>query len=225
MLGGCGVNEYQLKQFAAILNCSIMSNSFSYLGIPIGENPRKTRMWEIVMNKIRKGLSKWKEKHTFAGRVCLVKSVISALPIFFVSFFKAPKLIVNEITKLQRKFVWGWGAEQNKISWVKWDRICQPKDRGGLDIRDFKKFNEALAKWKWRFATEEKRLWRDVLMSKYGDWRELNTMQKLRYESIWWRDLMSMCGEGNGQNWFDQNITWRLGSGSNIRFWIDRWNN
>jgi len=42
----------------------------------------------------------WKCKHlTHAGRVCLIKFVVSTLPLFFLSFFREPKNIVNVITK------------------------------------------------------------------------------------------------------------------------------
>lgn len=30
------------------------------------------------------------------------------------------------------------------MAWVLWDKICQPKDRGGLGFRDFHLFNKAL---------------------------------------------------------------------------------
>ena len=60
--GGLGVNHSQLEQYVAILNCSIMSMHFTYLGIPIRENPRRVKTWEVVVSKVRKRLARWKGK-------------------------------------------------------------------------------------------------------------------------------------------------------------------
>jgi len=57
-------------------------------------------------------------------RICLIKSVISVLSLFYLSFYKAP---------------------------VGWNKICRPESQGGLDIKDTGRFNYALiTKWKWR---------------------------------------------------------------------------
>jgi len=52
----------------------------------------KKQLWHDVVAKIRNKLSRWEGKQlTFVGRVCLIKSVLSSLPLFYLSFFKAPK--------------------------------------------------------------------------------------------------------------------------------------
>jgi len=73
-----------------------------------------------------------------------VKSVISALPLFYLSFHKALTCVCNAIRKIQAKFVWGWGFECRKIAWVRWKKICRPMEEGGLGIRDIGRFNFAL---------------------------------------------------------------------------------
>jgi hypothetical protein len=40
----------------------------------------------------------------------------------------------------------GGGEEAKKIHWVKWERVCKPKEEGGLGIKDLKLFNIALIK-------------------------------------------------------------------------------
>jgi len=80
------------------------------------------------------------------GRVCLVKSVFNALPLFYFSFFKAPTIVCKIIIRAQAKFLWGWGFEGKKIAWVAWDKVCSPVV--GLGIKNVGKFNVALlAKW------------------------------------------------------------------------------
>lgn len=73
------------------LNCKIGKIPFVYLGIPIGANPRKFETWRKVIEKVRSRLSVWKRRHlSLGGRIVLVKSVLSNLPIYFLSFWKAP---------------------------------------------------------------------------------------------------------------------------------------
>jgi len=59
----------------------------------------------MFLEKIKKKLSSWKVKVlAFAGRVCLIKFVLSSLPLFFLSMVRAPKCICKVITKLQLQF-------------------------------------------------------------------------------------------------------------------------
>ena len=41
--------------------------------------------------------------------------------------------------------------------------------------------------------------------------------------STWWKDLREVCREGEKGRWFDQNVEWKVGSGSIIKFWEDTW--
>ena len=144
-IGGLGLDAILLKDFSSILNYQHMKIPFVYLGIPIGGNPRNNQFWQPMIDKVRNRLSSWKGKLlSMAGRVCLIKSVLSALPLYYLSFFKAPKSVCKELIKIQRNFLWGWGSEDRKIAWVRWENICKPKEVGGLGIRDIGNFNTAL---------------------------------------------------------------------------------
>jgi len=55
----------------------------------------------------------------------VLKYVMSSLPVYFLSC--------------------GWGSEDNrKITSIKWDSICVPKDEGGLGVRRLGAFNLSL---------------------------------------------------------------------------------
>ena len=66
------------------------------------------------------------------GRLILLKSVMSSLPVYFLSFFKAPTCIISSIESLFNFFFWGGGEVVRKIAWVDWDTICLSKEAGGL---------------------------------------------------------------------------------------------
>ena len=139
------------KEAAEFLNCSTLSMPFSYLGIPIGSNPRCSKTWDPIIRKCETKLAKWKQRHiSFGGRVTLINAVLTALPIYFFSFFRIPNKIVEKLANIQRRFLWGEGMEQRKIVWVNWETVCLPKEKGGLGIKDLWTFNTALlGKWRW----------------------------------------------------------------------------
>ena len=53
------------------------------------------------------------------GRITLINSVLTALPIYLLSFFRVPKKVVQKLVSIQRNFLWGGGSEAAKIAWVK----------------------------------------------------------------------------------------------------------
>jgi len=65
--------------------------------------------------------------------------------------------------------------------WASWKDVCKPKEEGGLGMLEIRRFNFALlGKWIWSLGYEKKGLWKEVLESKYGGWRDLMN-QKLGF--------------------------------------------
>lgn len=121
-LGGVSLNMTELHRFATILNCSTMVIPFTYLGIPIGANPRRIATWEPLLSKLKKRLASWKSKTlSFGGKLCLIKSVLSSMPLFLLSFYKMPKGVAYLCKKLQKQFLWGNEEGVRKVAWVKWE--------------------------------------------------------------------------------------------------------
>ncbi|XP_068475329.1 uncharacterized mitochondrial protein AtMg00310-like [Phaseolus vulgaris] len=141
-----------------------------------------------------------------------------------MSLFKLSSGVERKLIKIQRDFLWGWGADGRKIAWASWNLVCKPREFGGLGIIHPKQFNLALlGKWIWRLGSAEVGLWKEVLFSKYGGWRGLGEEGKGRNCSLWWKDLKEVwSSEGWGRS-FEDNFEWKVGDENDIFFWKDRW--
>ncbi|CAL5411877.1 unnamed protein product [Camellia sinensis] len=130
---------------AARLHCKNQSVLFSYLGLPLGANPRLKKTWKPVIDKVRAKLASWKRKLlSFGGRLTLIKSVLSSLPVYYLSIFKMPKSVITTIDRLWAAFLWGWTELRKKIHMVKWEEITSSKEQGGLGIRKLKDVNDCV---------------------------------------------------------------------------------
>jgi len=100
-VGGIWCNNLLLQQFATVLNCATMKTPFKYLDMLVGGNHRRSKFWEEVVERVRGRLGRWKGKFiSMAGRLCLIKSVLSALPLFYMSLYKMSVTVANEIVSL-----------------------------------------------------------------------------------------------------------------------------
>ena len=51
-----------------------------------------------------------------------------------------------------------------------WDRILINREKGGLNVGSLKALNiVVLAKWWWRFRTEDDTIWKKAIVAIYGD--------------------------------------------------------
>ncbi|PNX71762.1 cysteine-rich receptor-like protein kinase, partial [Trifolium pratense] len=199
---GVNVDTRFLDAGSSFLSCRSDVTPFKFLGIPVGANPRRRETWKPVVEAMTKRLSFWNSRHlSFGGRVTLINSVLASIPLYFFSFFKAPKCILKQLVRIQRNFLWGGGSDDKKLCWVKWDQICLPKEEGGLGIKNLELFNVALlSKWKWRFLTEGEAVWSELLRFRYGHLPSSLLTRVLSVngnkESIWWKDVIGTAREG-----------------------------
>jgi len=80
------------------------------------------------VEKINRKSNVWGNKYiSFGGRIVLLNSVLNSIPIFYLSMFKMPVQVWKRIVRVQREFLLGGVGGGKKISWVKWDAVCNPK--------------------------------------------------------------------------------------------------
>ena len=105
------------------------------MGLPLGGHPRKLDFWDLVVNKVAKRLDGWKKDFlSRGGRLTLIKSVISSLPIYYLSLFKALISVICSLEKLMRDFFWEAGDLVGGDHLVRWEEVCKAKENGGLGI-------------------------------------------------------------------------------------------
>jgi hypothetical protein len=108
--------------------------------------------FKYTKQKLVNKCSNWAEKHmSMADKEALIKSVAQAIPTYTMGVFKLPAITCEDFTKLIHKFWWGEENGQRKVHWVAWDKLLEPKCRGGIGFQDMRKFSQTLlARQAWR---------------------------------------------------------------------------
>lgn len=97
----------------------------------------KTEIWKGLLDGCKEKMEGWKSKWLMlASRILILKSVISAMQIFSMAWFKLPGMIIKNIQQKMRKFLWNSKQDQDKIPLMAWDRVCKPKGGGGARLHD-----------------------------------------------------------------------------------------
>ncbi len=104
-------NTNRGERLAEILECKVGTLPICYLGLPLlRDRIRKDDGWNVI-SKLDSRIEGWQTKLlSLGGRLTLVNSVLSDLPLFYFSVFKAPKCVLRHIDSLRRAFFWKGGA-------------------------------------------------------------------------------------------------------------------
>lgn len=60
---GIGMEDETLKDLAEVIGCGVGKLPFTYLGLPVGGNPRSKRLWSSDVEKVKKRLAMWKRNY------------------------------------------------------------------------------------------------------------------------------------------------------------------
>jgi len=113
-----------------------------------------------------------------------------------------------------RNFIWSGDINKRKLITVSWHKVCKPAKEGGLGIRNLSHINE---------AGNLKNCW-DIMQSylqraqlvKSRVLRDNNPISHHISSSIW-------CGSKHKFSTLQDNVTWKIGNGESIKFWLDSW--
>jgi hypothetical protein len=139
-----------------------------YLGLPIHFKKLRNSDWKIIVERVGKRLASWKGKHlSIGGRLTLINSVLSSLPLYMMSFFAIPKGVLKKLDYFRSRFFWQGDESKKKYLLARWTILCQPKDQGGLGIHDLNIENTTLlSKWLFKLLTSND-TWQHLIRNKY----------------------------------------------------------
>ncbi|KAK8347048.1 hypothetical protein V6Z11_A07G258800 [Gossypium hirsutum] len=104
--------------------------------MPLIHNRVTVHTFDFVLSNVRQKLSRWDARElSLAGRIILIRSVLLAIPYYFMFTIQVPLSVCNEIERLACNFIWGETNNTRKIALLSWEDCCWPLDSGGLGLR------------------------------------------------------------------------------------------
>ena len=95
-----------LNRLAYELGCRVGTLSSTYLGLPLWSKQKSIRVWEGIEENFRKRLAALKRQYiSKGGRLTLIRSTLSNLPIYLLSLFRLPESVKCKLEKIQRNFL------------------------------------------------------------------------------------------------------------------------
>ena len=145
-----------VDDLACELGCKMGSLPFTYSGMPLGASFNSMAAWDGIEERFHKRLAMWKWQYISKdGRITLIRSSLSSLPIYFMSILHLLRVVRMKLDMIQKDFLWGGGALEQKPHLVRWSTICLDKRKRGLGVQSLATLNKALlGKLTWGFANE-----------------------------------------------------------------------
>ena len=181
IISGLQVNFHKSQVIGAHIDHSVVvltaakifnlysSLPFNYLGFPLGASPRRISTWNPLIQKIKNKLAFWKGRVlSQAGRLTLIKSTLTSLPLYYTFIFRIPKGVVRQHNTLINDFFLSGGSMNKKFHRVKWKFVTR-LEKDGMGILDITVHNRALlSKWLWLLQDEGAALWARIVHHKYS---------------------------------------------------------
>uniref|UniRef100_A0A8I6WF16 Reverse transcriptase zinc-binding domain-containing protein n=1 Tax=Hordeum vulgare subsp. vulgare TaxID=112509 RepID=A0A8I6WF16_HORVV len=214
-----GKAKDEQNTYKQLFGCEMGSLPFSYLGIPIHHRKLSNSEWKCIEDRFEKKLSCWKGKLlSYGGRLILINSVLTSMPMFLLSFFEVPVGVRKRLDFYRSRFFWQSDEDRKKYRLTRWDIICRPKDQGGVGIGNLEVKNRCLlSKWLFRLSVETEGMWVQILHNKYLHSKTLAQVNVRPNDSPFWKGLMKVRSS------FFHRIKFIIGNGEGTRFWEDSW--
>lgn len=152
----------------------------------------------------------------------MIKSVLLAVPIYYMSCFRLSSKATNDLDGLLKKFLWEGSKDKKKIPSINWEMTCLIKDEGGVGLRKMNLHNLALGtKLAWKMYMHPQKIWCKILSKKYLDSpnsERIFTLENSDGGSPIWRFIWE------SRRIIIEHLSWKIDNGKKARFWRDSWN-
>lgn len=175
------------------------------------DKENKAANFNELIEKIKVKWSGWKSKLlSQAGRLQLIKSILSSVPLYRMGSFAFPKNKLSKLNTVVTNFFWGFKQDKPAMLLRK-HFLFLPKHQGGLGIKSFSIMNQALlAKQFWCLSQNPSSLYSQWTLSKYFKGNIENHPSNTSQPSSVWRSL------DNNSTLIKNHLGWQVGKGSNI---------
>ncbi|KAL2237650.1 UNVERIFIED_CONTAM: hypothetical protein Sindi_0956700 [Sesamum indicum] len=189
-----------------------------YLGLPLLSSRLSISDCQPLLLKIDARINGWEGiSLSYAGRIQIIKSVLSAMSIYWASAFILSKAIIKQIEKRLRTFLWK-GTSTSGYAKVAWKDVCKPIKEGGQGIKDIGILNRSLI---------AKKLCDVIRCDRTSIWVEWLKQTRLHNTSIWtinekggswgWQKLLRLRSSILPMTEF------LIGEGRSFYLWKDPW--
>ncbi|MQL77174.1 hypothetical protein Taro_009586 [Colocasia esculenta] len=129
------VATHAANKIKEVTSYSRKMGSLNYLGVPLKPGRLKSADYCSLIDKVDGKFKTWKSKLlSQAGRITLINSVISSLPIYLVAASCMPKSIITYIERASAAFFWDDADGVHRRHWVAWSKIQRPIMEGGPGV-------------------------------------------------------------------------------------------
>nr|XP_016441126.1 PREDICTED: uncharacterized protein LOC107766791 [Nicotiana tabacum] len=151
---------------------------FTYLGVPLSAKKLNIHQCLPLVEKIIEIVSCWSARMlSYSERVQLIKSVLFGMQTYWAQIFILRRKIMKMIEIIYRIFLWTSSSATSRKALIAWDKVCQPKAAGGLNIINMRLWNKApILKQLWALTNKKDALWIKWTHCYYIKQREVNTM-------------------------------------------------
>uniref|UniRef100_A0A453D719 Reverse transcriptase domain-containing protein n=1 Tax=Aegilops tauschii subsp. strangulata TaxID=200361 RepID=A0A453D719_AEGTS len=192
------VPQQVMDDIKIIFPVATLDNNFTHLGHPLilPANNRATA-YNFVLDKFLNKLPSYKANMlSHAARLELIRSVFSAIPVYYMSNILFPKKIIAKLTAVIRNFWWTGIREtdsRKSLCLRAWKDISNSKSEGGLGIRNLKAINESLIlAAAWRLANNPSSHLYSVLRAKYFPNATIWKATPAPPKSAFWASILKM---------------------------------
>lgn len=111
--------EEEVHTISHIFNCPIGSFPIKYIGIPLHHDKLRREYVQPLVDKITRKIASWKGKLlSYAVRIVLIKTCLSSIPTYLLSFIKFPKWAIKALNTHLANFLWDDSQGKHKYHLV-----------------------------------------------------------------------------------------------------------
>ena len=153
---------------------------------------------------------------SLGGRLILIRSILSRIPVYWFSLEKIPKTILNCLRQRIFSFLWGNSIQGKCLHLVDWMTLSRPFVYGGWNIKNLEWFGMAPRLKSFWMVLKGLGIWSSVIKTKYL--KNLSLKDCLRNKrftvkgtSIFWNRFIRTL------SWLNCKLGWKVGNGISIK--------